>query len=125
MKTLIFLDDERFVGQAYWISDLRKYEHVMHIRSAFQFIEFIDRLYLEKEEYSIDNVVFSFDHDLQSFKDGIEYTGYTCAKYLVDKIISTDTPEDINRVEYFVHSKNPIGAQNICGFIENAKKFFH
>ena len=124
MKTLIFLDDERFVGEAYWISDLRKYDQVMHIRSAFQFFDFIDKLFDNSDEYSIENVVFSFDHDLQSFKDGIEYTGYSCAKYLVDKIIYSDNPKYISKLQYYVHSKNPIGKQNIISFIENAKKFF-
>ena len=55
----------------------------------------------------------SFDHDLG--KD--ERTGFDIAKRLCEMIMDgVHIPYDFR---YFVHSKNPVGAENIHGYMDN------
>jgi hypothetical protein len=55
----------------------------------------------------------SFDHDLG--KD--ELTGYDIAKRLCEMIMDgVQIPDDFR---YFVHSKNPVGAENIRAYMYN------
>jgi hypothetical protein len=56
----------------------------------------------------------SFDHDLG---DGTP-TGYDIAKKIGDLVMNADyqIPKDF---QYFVHSKNPIGKQNIEHYMNN------
>lgn len=73
----------------------------------------------------VDNFVpteISFDHDLADFdKDGKEYTGMTCAKYLVERdskwnMIHKD-------FQFKVHSMNPIGKKNIEEYLKSYIEF--
>jgi hypothetical protein len=65
--------------------------------------------------------VISFDHDLGlqhyagNYDDGL--TGYDFAKWLIEYDMDTNTmPENF---KFTVHSKNPIGAENIRQALEN------
>ena len=80
----------------------------------------------------------SFDHDLadshytpehlwsdydaskewQDAQIHIEKTGYECAKWLVDFVIDND----LTIPEIFIHSANPVGADNIKFYLNNYLK---
>jgi hypothetical protein len=79
--------------------------------------------------------MISFDHDLgedvaiskvkmgtskrQARKEKKETkSGYDCAKWLVDYCLDNETPTP----HFVVHSANPVGAENIRGLLNNAKK---
>ncbi|ROI10840.1 hypothetical protein EGI11_02445 [Chryseobacterium sp. H3056] len=52
----------------------------------------------------------SFDHDLGPGK-----TGYDCAKFLVEYCLD----HNISKINYTVHSQNPVGKANIEGLLNN------
>lgn len=64
----------------------------------------------------------SFDHDLG---DETKYTGYDLAKQLVENDIISGDKESrqsykfVDGFEFYVHSKNPIGKQNIESYLNN------
>lgn len=102
MSYNLFLDDERNVEDVTWIKLLP--EPYKIVRTYDDFVKCIEQNGLPKN--------ISFDHDL-----GTDKTGYDCAKWLVSYCMfnQLDVPN------YTIHSKNPIGADNIKGYIENYK----
>lgn len=55
----------------------------------------------------------SFDHDLgENNQTGLDY-----AKWLVDKDLTCDGKFLNNNFEYYVHSQNPVGAENIRKYL--------
>jgi hypothetical protein len=60
--------------------------------------------------------MISFDHDLG---DG-EITGYEIAQKLANMVM--DGVEMPSGFEFRVHSKNPVGGENICRYMENFLK---
>ena len=132
----IYLDDVRTpVDEDEWVV-VRNYE------------EFVDKV----TEIGLENIeLISLDHDLgdsamKEYFDNTspnytldynnieEKTGYDASKWLVNQFYSK-FPERINmtRIEkkngksiifplIYVHSHNPIGAHNICGWINNFLK---
>lgn len=104
----IFLDDERTPSDVSWI----RYDPDIQWTIVRNFAEFKDEI----KSHGIPKYM-SFDHDLADFDEsGREYTGLTCAKYLVD-VVQTDDVELPEHIYY--HTKNPIGLANIKGYIEN------
>jgi hypothetical protein len=62
--------------------------------------------------------LISFDHDLGED----EKTGYEIARKLCDMIMDgIPLPENF---DYMVHSKNPVGAQNISNYMESFLKYY-
>lgn len=80
----------------------------------------------------------SFDHDLadEHYKgtvdvqspegweeyhsyEGREYTGYDCAKWLVNYCIDNKNPLPL----YAVHSMNPVGNENIIKYLKQAQRW--
>ena len=57
--------------------------------------------------------LISFDHDL-----GEEFSGYDCAKYLVDYCLDRQLPLP----DFAVHSQNPVGKENIERLLNNFKE---
>lgn len=58
----------------------------------------------------------SFDHDLGQASNK---TGYDCAKWLVDQTINGVI--DLSSLKViFIHSANPVGAENIIGYFRGA-----
>ena len=55
----------------------------------------------------------SFDHDL-----GEEFSGYDCAKYLVDYCLDHQLPLP----DFSVHSQNHVGKENIERLLNNFKE---
>jgi hypothetical protein len=128
MSYKLFLDDIRIPYDVFKLTILPIYQHDYEweiVRSYGDFIKMID-------EKGIPEII-SFDHDLSYdhyleinqineilYENIGEKTGYDAAKYLVDKCIELN--EEIPM--YYVHSANPVGAENIKKYLENAKKFF-
>ncbi|ASU00453.1 hypothetical protein [Aeromonas phage AS-zj] len=108
----IFIDDIRNPSDVGWV----------HYDPDIQWT--IVRTYSDfKDEIRTNGIpkYISFDHDLADYdEDGIEYTGLSCAKYLVD-IAQYDNKELPEYIYY--HTQNPIGKDNIKGYIESYQVF--
>jgi hypothetical protein len=64
----------------------------------------------------------SFDHDLGDVDEKMihqEKTGYDAAKYLVDYCLDNS----LTLPNFFVHSQNDVGNENITKLLLNFKKF--
>ena len=124
----LFLDDVRDARDAYRIlhkSIFLDFEWV-HVKSYQEFVDVISDKYLY--EHSFPDVV-SFDHDLSTehyndmhptqlvYDSYMEKTGYSCAKWLIDFCIDKDLPLP----EYFCHSLNPGGKENILSILKSYK----
>ena len=118
MNCLLLLDDERNIEDVTWI-DYSKYTgyFLYTVRNVQQARDFII-----KHDHNFKDLVFSLDHDLQDFHEDGEETGYTFTRWLVNYIV--DNGHDLDDLNVIVHSKNPIGKQNIEKYVENAKKFY-
>lgn len=100
--TKMFLDDERFPLNVTWTPVDYSGEWV------------IVRSFNEAMNWVLQNGVplyISFDHDLGEIDGYDSLSGYDFAKWLVEYDLGTGLiPHDFN---FAVHSRNPIGAQNI------------
>ena len=114
----IYLDDVRTPVDKTWTV----------VRSYEEFVSLIESIPSHEQS----KIEISFDHDLgveyfyENTGDGpsdynilyekyTEKTGYDCAKWLVDN--------DIVPAMVWVHSSNPVGAENILGLLNNWYKF--
>jgi hypothetical protein len=142
-KYRIYLDDVRtpVSPNNEWVDGIEEWTVV---RSYDEFVQKVN-------EVGLDNIeVISLDHDLGDsamqeyynnvspnyildYKNIEEKTGYDCAKWLVNHFYSINevrinmTREEKKRSKFifplvYVHSANPIGAANICGYINNFLK---
>jgi hypothetical protein len=116
----LFLDDERMPRDVTWvlIGGVGSWGADWQIVRSLQ----------EAKDWVIKNGfpdVISFDHDLGvkchegDYSD--ENTGYDFAKWLVEYDIETNTMPD--NFKFTVHSKNPIGAENIQTYLGNYLQF--
>jgi hypothetical protein len=99
---ILFLDDERNPSDVTWINYGKDVEFYV-VRTYQQFLD-----YLQFENSNPDGV--SFDHDLGTKEDGM-----TCAKSLIHHI----TQNHLRLPQIFIHSKNPIGAENIKSYFDS------
>lgn len=80
-----------------------------------QFVQWI-------EKFGLPNII-SFDHDLglveKWLPNYIEKTGMDCAKWLIDYCIDNNC----ELPKFYVHSANPVGADNIRGILNNYLKY--
>jgi hypothetical protein len=136
----LFLDDERNLSDVTWVvlpskinhnwTVVRNYDEFVKTVIAFGVPEFVTFDHdLAEEHYAtmIKEVEASrftaFVDDEHgglnlTFDYGSEKTGYDCAKWLVDFCVD----RNVKFPEYAVHSMNPVGAERIRSYIENAKK---
>ena len=136
METIkkIYLDDIRTPLDSSWIV-VRNYS------------KFIDKV----KEIGLNNIeIISFDHDLGDsaieeymrneinnytidYNNIIEKTGYDAIKWLVvhfyelnpERFELSNEAKKKNKIIFpkiYVHSANPVGAHNICGFVNNFLK---
>jgi hypothetical protein len=98
----LFIDDEREVKNHY------PGQEFVVVRSYNDAVQYVEQHGLPK--------FVSFDHDLGDVNTTDEKTGYSFAKYLIDFMIDNDI---ITPFEYYVHSANPVGAENIKCYLEN------
>lgn len=125
----LFLDDSRQPKDVKWLE-----LPPLHWEVVKNWIEFVSTVKLR----GIPSVV-SFDHDLadehyaeytaahdplligerriryETFK---EKTGYDCAKWLAELCVQLNKPIP----QYYIHTLNPIGRQNIFSIMESARK---
>ena len=133
-KVKIYLDDVRTPIDKNWIV-VRNYDEFVE-SITFHGLGSIDCISLDhdlgdsamNEYYTNVSPNFSLNYDNIS-----EKTGYDCAKWLVNHFYY-EFPERINMVKnekknskfifplIYVHSANPVGAHNICGWINNFLK---
>ncbi len=127
MNYSLFLDDCRKPSDVTWV-ELPLVEWTI-VRSHKEFIKIITERGLPVRQ--------SYDHDLddahydtamyknpeaynklyETFK---EKTGYDSAKWLVDYCLERNLPFP----EYYIHTMNPVGQQNIKSVIESYIKFY-
>ncbi|MFK7755298.1 MAG: cyclic-phosphate processing receiver domain-containing protein [Flavobacteriales bacterium] len=114
MKKILWLDDLRNPFIDLEGTTPKKEGIIEWVLNYEQFVQWIEKFGLPS--------VISFDHDLADI-DGdsanhSEKTGFDCAKWLSEycqdngKILPT----------FYVHSANPVGAENIINFLNNHKK---
>lgn len=99
-----------------FLDDIRTIEMVYHPSRKNDFI--IVRNYNDFVQYIQDNGLpsyISFDNDLGLDENGIiAPDGYAAAKWLV-----YESGLDLRKLEYYVHSANPIAAEQIKGLLDN------
>lgn len=123
----LFLDDERIpYVENPQINDISAYHYTNYenfknedwiiVRSFNEFIDVVNKRGLPK--------LVSFDNDLgdvniKKFSNfDFEKTGYDCTKWLCDYCLDNN----LKFPEYYIHSMNPTGRENIRTYIENYKK---
>lgn len=130
MSYNLFLDDDplRIPNELKWIK-LPLVDWTF-VRSCEQFVSIIEEKGLPK--------IVSFDHDLadehyQEFfrtkvtHEGFRYdvvkerTGYHCAMWLAQLCVENKLPIP----EYYIHTLNPVGRENIRSVLESAKKIIN
>lgn len=105
MRLFLFIDDERD-------PNLNGYDFVNEDTSVV--IARTSQDAIEHLEQSDSEIYISFDHDL-----GDDDTSMRVCHWL------SDNPEVFLKIEgYYVHSQNPIGAENIRMYMENLNRFF-
>jgi len=121
----VFLDDIRVPYDVFKMTInpiFENNEDWVIVRDYYQFVNYIKKFGLP-EFISFDHDL-SYEHYLEENQSDIEYetliekTGYDASKWLVDYCMENglDIPN------YYVHSANPVGKQNIESYLENAKK---
>lgn len=111
MEWILFLDDIRFPVDAKQAFNVD--ETVIIARTMDDAVWYIHR-------YGIPCQIH-FDHDLADEHYGSdtgEKTGYTFAKWFCDYVMDNDI-ELPDNFQYFVHSMNPVGAENIRKYMDN------
>ncbi len=121
----LFLDDIRVPYDVFKMTInpiFENNEDWVIVRDYYQFIDYIKKYGLP-EFISFDHDL-SYEHYLEENQSDIEYetliekTGYDASKWLVDYCMEND----VEIPNYYVHSANPVGKQNIESYLENAKK---
>jgi hypothetical protein len=134
MKYNLFLDDFRSPMDAFKYTHNTLYNNLrwVVVRSYDEFIQEITNKFDEDGAFP---ELISFDHDLadehyaptmyegpdaynRNYSRFKEKTGYECAKWLVDFCID----HKLKLPDYLVHSMNPVGKQNIIGYLSGYEK---
>lgn len=111
MEWHLFLDDKRIPTDVTWIQAHEGRDKFLQIhewyiaRTVDEAVEVIETLGTPAS--------ISFDHDLGKNQP----TGYDLAKWIVYKYWDEENGEI--PFQYFVHSKNPVGKENIHGLLES------
>jgi len=119
MTTVIFLDDERSPKDVTWVDYNGMFGDCnYHFPSSSK--EWYDCLKVAYNRGMVSDIIFSFDHDIQSFgADGAEITGYDCLKSLVSLCLDNN----ITLPKCVFHTMNHIGKENMESYYKNALKF--
>lgn len=100
MRWKLFLDDERYPVDNRWVIARNVDDAIWYVTN-----------------YGMPSFI-SFDHDLGPFKQ----SGMDLAKWLVEYIMDNDV--NIDNFEFYVHSQNPIGAENIRSLLNKLKEHY-
>lgn len=110
----VFLDDKRVVEMSHNPNKgLGEINDFVILRDDKSFIDFINQNFDKIE-------LISFDHDLACFNNDGEFTGKTACEFVINKCL--DTGEKFP--DWYVHSDNNVGRENIIGTILNYVKRF-
>lgn len=113
-----------------WLDDLRDPKEPQYEQSIARNCEYVKcgsiviawlKSYDEFESFIRNEGVpaaVDFDHDLGIGPDGIEMNGNDCAKFLLNYCLDNNEAAP----EYFIHSANPIGSQNIQSLFDTFNK---
>lgn len=107
-RFVLFLDDERFPAEG------TAFDVLFLCRN----VECAKAIFLRNDDENVQWTV-SFDHDLGEGK----LTGKDFANWLVDLDMANEHGEIFNRLEWTVHSQNPVGAENIKKYLESYESF--
>lgn len=110
-KINIFLDDVREVNMSHNKNKGFTYfnnNEVVIVRDYNSFVNVINNRFDEID-------IISFDHDLADINNNIEYTGKTAADYLINYCIINDK----KLPDWYIHSDNLIGSNNIKSLLIN------
>ena len=106
----LFLDDERVPQDVTWIDYPESIDWVV----ARSYDEFFYEFYRGQFK------VFSLDHDIQDYNHrGVELTGYTVLKAMLDTFITTPPGLYTFPEKIFFHTKNPIGKESMESYWKN------
>ena len=104
MKWKLFLDDERYPTDNSWVIARNYHDAVWYVTN-----------------YGLPRFI-SFDHDLAFDHYTIgkphEFTGYDFAKWFANYVMDNEVDLDPD-FDYYVHSMNPVGAENIRTYMEH------
>ena len=108
MKKLLWLDDIRNPHKNDWLnfSPIGRDCDVIWVKTFTQFVDWISKNGLPD--------AICFDHDL-----GEIYSGFDCAKWLVEYCIDNDLDVPL----YNIQSANPVGKENIDMLFKNYSNF--
>ena len=112
-KINIFLDDIRNPNMSHHTgkglgSTFSSGDKWIVIRNYFDFVDFVDKHFDEID-------IISFDHDLACYKDDVEYTGKTAVDYVINYCLDNNKKFP----NWYAHTDNTSGRQNIIGAILN------
>ena len=112
MGKKIFLDDKRTVEMSHNSSlGLGNITDFVIIRNDKDFIDFVEK--------NKDLKLISFDHDLGLFlSNGEEFTGKTACEHLINMCLDSGNKFP----DWYVHTDNTCGRENIIGLILNYMK---
>jgi len=112
MSFNLFLDDQRFPKEVFECLNIKIYQtdDWVIVRNFSEFVSYV-------EIHGLPSII-SFDNDISDFKDGVEKTGYDCAKWLCDYC----QDNNLKFPDWHIHSGNSVGVENIKTYIENYKK---
>lgn len=117
MKNInLFLDDIRVPSMSHNASkglglDYSPTDKWVIARDYFDFVDIVNKHFNEIK-------LVSFDHDLACVKDGREYTGKDAVDYLINFCLDNDKPFP----NWYAHTDNTSGRQNIIGAITSYLK---
>lgn len=116
MKNLLWLDDARNPHKDGWLvfSPIQEPYDVIWLKT---YKEFIDYIIINGLPDGI-----CFDNDLGDFdENGVEYSGTTCAKWLVEYCLDNDKQIP----EYNIQSANTCAKDNIKSLLDNYKNYYN
>ena len=111
MKKYLFLDDIRDPADVTWMNIGTGKEYHNSRGAPWNIVRSYDEAVTWVFRNGFPNVI-SFDHDL-----GLEKSGHDFAKWLVEYDMETNAMPD--NFTFTVHSKNPVGVENIHGLLDN------
>lgn len=118
----IFIDDIRMPADVYGYTN-----HPIYILNEWIIVRSYEE-FIKTILYSGIPDVISFDHDLGFIYDtsttdtcelSLEKTGYDCAKWLINYCMDTK----LSLPKYLIHSRNPVGSENIRSLLDNYHRF--
>ena len=105
-EVIVFEFKKNQNGINLYLDDVRETpDNFVRVYNYEEFVQFIN-------ENSVPDFI-SFDHDLGEGK-----TGFDCAKFLVKSCLDNG----ISKINFVVHSQNPVGKENIEKLLENFNK---